>query len=556
MVITAHFANWPDRLTKTVDYPKVCIFDFLESSARFYPDKPAVIYYGRRISYSELRSSVEKLAAFLAAQGIKKGDRVAIYAPNTPHFIISFYGIMRANAVTVPVNPMLIKDELSYILNDSGARIIITTGDLYPRVREILGQTKVEVVIVGNYADYLPENPEIPVSPLMNTERLKYQDTVDWQRVLSEEGDPPTVEVNYRDMCLIPYTSATTGRPKGCIHTHDTLVAITMVAYWVRFTNNSIHLATLPFFHVTGMIQSMVIPISFGTTTVLLTRWDRETALQAIEKYRITTWINISTMVVDLLASPNLKKYDISSLLMVGGGGAPLPEAVGKKLYEMTGIKYIEGYGLTETISTTHSNPEHKPKMQCLGIPVFDVKCKIINPDTLEELEIGQEGELVINCPQLFKGYWNNPKETEKAFISIEGTKYFRTGDIVKCDEEGYFFIVDRAKRMINASGFKVWPTEVEGFLYKHPAVLEACVVGVPDPVRGENVKAYIVLKDGYKDKVTAEDIIKWSKENMAAYKYPRIVEFVKDLPKTASGKILWRVLQDMEKYGRKRGEK
>jgi fatty-acyl-CoA synthase len=284
---------------------------------------------------------------------------------------------------------------------------------------------------------------------------------------------------------------------------------------------------------------------------VVMTRWNRDMAGELIQRYGITHWTNISTMVVDFLSNPNVSKYDISTLGAIGGGGAPLPEAVGEKLFQLTGVKYAEGYGLSETISQTHFNPPDRPKLQCMGIPSFDVDSRIIDPDTLQYKSVNEEGEVVVHGPQVFEGYWNSPQETANSFINIDGKRFFRTGDIARFDEEGYYFMVDRVKRMINTAGYKVWPSEIESLIYKHPAVQQACVIGIPDNRRGENVKALIVLHAKDKGQVKEQDIIEWAKAHMAAYKYPRIVEFIDQLPVSASGKILWRKLQEEESIKR-----
>lgn len=531
------------------------LFAIVETTAQRYPEKPAIIYYGRRITYRELQSAIELLATALKKKGIQKGDRVAVYMQNTPHFIISYYAVTRANAVLVPVNPMLLEEELKYILNDSGAKIAITTGDLYPRIESVRSQTSIQDVIVGNYIDYLPEKLEIDFPLQIQLEDKSFPETIGWGEIMKNNTvDLPPVETTPDDFALIGYTSATTGLPKGCVHTHSTVISNVLGSvYWCTHTSKCMHLAPLPLFHVTGMQHSMNAPFFVGGTMVLLTRWGREAALQAIQKYRCSHWFNITTMVVDLLASPGIAKYDLSSLVFIGGGGAPMPAAVAEKLFKLTGLRYVEAYGLTETISQTHLNPPDRPKMQCLGIPVFDVKTKVFDFEKGREVEPGQEGELLVNGPQIFKEYWNKPTETREAFVTINGVEYFKTGDIVKQDEDGYFFIVDRSKRMINAAGYKVWPTEIEGYLYKHEAVLEACVISVPDPQRVENVKAFIVLKPEYAGKISEQEIIAWCRERMAAYKYPRIVEFIPELPKSGAGKILWRVLQDEEKERIKR---
>ncbi len=542
----AWFKNWPQGLTKTLEYPRVPLFEFVETSARRFGEKPAIIYYGRKITYSELLDAVERFATYLSKSGIKKGDRIAIYAQNSPQFVIALFGTMRANAVAIPLNPMLVGRELEYILSDSGSRMVVTTSELANKVLPEAKKLGISV-ICGNLSDYIPEQPTLLVPDFAKL-KLDIEGTVNWNEVMAER-EPPHVEVGSEDLAIIPYTAGTTGIPKGCMHTHFTVTANPLsTVHWSNLTPGAISLATLPFFHVTGAVHSMLAPIYIGATIVLISRWDRETALQAIEKYRCTHWINITTMVVDLLSDPKIAERDLSSLIVVGGGGAPMPQVVGEKLFQLTGLKYMEGYGLTETFSQTHMNPLQNIKLQCIGIPDFGVDALVIDVETIKPLSPNKEGEIVVSGPEIFKGYWNKPKETEEAFIEIDGKKYFRTGDLGHMDEDGYFFVTDRIKRMINRAGFKVWPAETEATLYKHPAVKEVCVVGVPDERVVEEVKAFIVLNPRYEGKITEKEIIEWTKQQMAAYKYPKVVEFVKELPKSGAGKILWRVLQEKEK--------
>jgi fatty-acyl-CoA synthase len=270
-------------------------------------------------------------------------------------------------------------------------------------------------------------------------------------------------------------------------------------------------------------------------------------AARLIQRYRVTSWTTVPTMVVDLLSSPDVERYDLSSIRVMGGGGATMPEAIAQKLQDLCGITYIEGYGLSETIAPSHINPPHRPKKQCLGIPIFGTESRIVNPDTLEELGPGEVGEIITSGPQVFEGYWNKPEANALAFVELDGKRFFRTGDLGRIDEDGYFFLVDRIKRMINASGFKVWPAEVEALLYAHPAVEEAVIIGTKDPRRGETVKAVVVPKSGMRDDIDESSFILWCQSKMAAYKVPRSVEFVDSLPKTGSGKILWRALQERE---------
>ncbi|MBU2551957.1 MAG: long-chain fatty acid--CoA ligase [Proteobacteria bacterium] len=544
-----HYPFWPKRMPTTLVYPRTPLYDFMETSARRYPDHTAVVCYGRRLNYAELDEACLRLAGALAGFGVEKGDRVALYMQNCPHFIIGFFGTMRANAVLVPLNPMLVPEEFRKLLRDSGARVVITTTELYDRAAEVCRELGIEKIIVGSHRDYLPEAPELPVPPFMLEAPERIEGAPAWLDVLAEAGPPPEVRVGPDDLCLLPYTAGSTGIPKGCMHTHASLTSNSLgAAVFVGMTAASVHLAALPFFHVTGMVHSMVGPVVAGGTIVLLTRWDREAGLQAIEKYRCTHWVNITTMLIDALAAPGIESRDLGSLLQVGGGGAPLPVAVGEQLRDLTGLTYVEGYGLTETISQTHFNPPDRARLGSVGVPHFGTDSRVIDPSTGVEVPPGQDGEIVVHGPQVLKGYWNKPDETREAFIELEGKTFFRTGDIGRMDEEGYFYIVDRVKRMINAAGFKVWPTEVEAVLYHHPAVLEACVVGVPDPERVENVKAFIVTKPEHRDRVSADEIIAWSRERMSAYKYPRLVEFVEELPKSGAGKVLWRVLQEQER--------
>ncbi len=548
---TAHFAFWPKRVPRELVYPRVPVFEFLETSARRYPDSPAILYYGSVISYSRLLDEMHRMAVMLYGMGVKKGDRVALYLQNTPHFVVGFYSILRINAVVVPVNPMLNEREVLQLLADSGAVAAITTADLQHKLINVKEQSQLSNIIVGCYADYLPEKPELPVPEAMQADpQIDTENVLPWKRCLENtDADLPLPETGCEDMAMLPYTSGSTGVPKGCVHTHATIISNTVSsAVWHNMVAGNVMLATLPLFHVTGLVHSMLAPVYAGATMVMLTRWDRQAAVSAIEHYRCTHWTNITTMVVDILNDPDIGSRDLSSLMIIGGGGAPLPEAVGKKLFDLTGLQYVEGYGMTETISQTHFNPPDRPKLQCIGIPDFGVDARIIDLDTAGELGPEKQGELVINGPEVMEGYWNRPEENEKTFVSIDGKLFLRTGDICYMDKEGYFYIVDRSKRMINAAGYKVWPTEIEGVLYQHPAISEACVIGVCDPVRVENVKAFVVLAGGYEGRVSEQDIIDWAKQQMAAYRYPRMVEFVEQLPKSGTGKIQWRQLQDKER--------
>jgi fatty-acyl-CoA synthase len=369
-----------------------------------------------------------------------------------------------------------------------------------------------------------------------------------WVDALRRNLTPGPLTAGPDDLCVIPYSSGTTGRPKGCMLTHANVMHTTVVnAVWFHNTQDTVQLVVLPFFHVTSMQGGMNGPLYAGNTIVLMCRWDRDVAAELIQRYRVMGWTAISTMVIDFLANPKLGDYDLSSVQRISGGGAAMPAAVAQRVIDLVGSPYVEGYGLTETIAPTHINPIDRPKKQCLGVPVFNTDSRIIDPETLKELPQGQTGEIVSHGPQIFRGYWRNEEATRAAFIEIGGKQFFRTGDLGYVDEDGYFFLVDRLKRMINAAGFKVWPAEVETVLYQHPAVQEACIIAAKDSHRGETVKACIVLRAAYVGKVTAEEIIEWARQKMATYKAPRIIEFVEALPKSATGKVQWRLLQEQE---------
>lgn len=551
MKITQHYEFWPKRLPKNLDAPKTSLYENLEVSARRYPDKIAMHYYGGTITYQRFKDEVEALAGVLQHKlGVAQNDRVLLYMQNSPQFIIAYYAILRANAVVVPLSPMNVTNELEFYINDCKARVALVGQELYERISPLLKSTFLEHIIIATYSEYASPEFDLEIPAEVRALRIDVLNNgaLYWQEAIDAGIEPGRLIAAVNDTAILPYTSGTTGIPKGCVHTYATLNANAVgAAAWGSMTANTTSLVTLPLFHVTGMQHSMNGPIFAGGTMVLLTRWNRELAAALIERFECTHWVNIATMVIDFLANPNLNNYNVKSLSYVGGGGAPLPEAVGEKLFQLLGVRYVEGYGLSETISQVHFNPPDRPKLQCIGIPSFEVDARVIDIETYQELGPGESGELVVNGPQVMKEYWDRPEETRRAFIEIEGKQFFRTGDIVQYDKEGYFFIVDRIKRMINASGFKVWPSEVEAAMFKHPAIQQACVIGTLDSKRGETVKAIVILHEKERGKVTEQEIIEWCKNNMSSYKYPRIVQFVESLPMSASGKVLWRMLQEQE---------
>ena len=557
-----HVAHWPPGLPLHLTLPETNLYCNVEVSAARYPDKPFIVYYDTPISFAQFHREAQAIAGYLQHDcGVRAGDRVLLYMQNSPQWALAYYAILRANAVVVPVNPMNTTDELRHYVADSGAAVAFVAQDLLPQMQPLCGEPGRDVpdsegprlsrMIVATYSDYLSRPSELPVPAFVSAPRQPLQaggGAVAWADVLAAEREPGPLTAGPDDLCVMPYTSGTTGKPKGCMHTHRNVMCTAVGGiHWFGRTQDSVSLSVLPFFHVTGMSGGLNGPMFVGATIVLLSRWDRETAAAAIQRYRITTWQSIATMVIDFLANPRLSEYDLSSLTGMRGGGAAMPEALCRKLRELLGLDYVEGYGMSETMAATHINPPHRPKRQCLGIPVFDVDARIIDPETLAEVAPGESGEIVVHGPQVMQGYWRNPEASAEAFIEIDGKRFLRTGDLARVDEDGYFFMTDRLKRMINASGFKVWPAEVEALMYRHPAIREACVIGARDPRRGETVKALVVLEAAAVGSVSEQDIIDWSHEHMAAYKVPRIVEFVDSLPKSGSGKVMWRELQDQQ---------
>ncbi len=535
-----HHGVWPaGRPFSLTPSPNSVFYNLLAATER-HPDRTAIWYYGRMISYAQLLDQVNRLAGYLHRRaGIGPNDRVALYMQNAPQFVIAYYAILAANAVIVPVNPMCRGAELAHILRDSGARAVVFGAELGEELPEDLAPA---ACISVRYSDYVPADPEIPLPQALGTPVETVVGT-SWQEALAAELSPPEHDRTPQDWCIIPYSSGTTGMPKGCLHTHASVNA-TIFAYpeWVGMGEGARVLATLPFCHVTGMQNSMNMPILVGGTIHILTRWNAQAAARVIERKLIGHWRSITTMMIDFLSLPGIEKYDLSSLEGVGGGGAQMPEAVARKMARLIGLDYLEAYGLTETMAPSHMNPPDAPRAQCLGIPIFDVDSRIIDPETLAELGPNQPGEIVIHGPQVFQCYWGRPEETEAAFIEIAGKRFLRSGDIGYYDDQGYFYFTDRLKRMVNVSGLKVWPAEVEAILHGHPEIAEACIVADPDPRTGEAVRAVIVPARG-RDALPLDALTEWCRSNMAAYKVPKRFEFREALPRSGTGKVLWRLL-------------
>jgi fatty-acyl-CoA synthase len=544
-----HFRFWPEGLAHELRVPQATLPDYLDAAAGRHPGKPAIVYCGGTTTYAQLRRRVDALAAYLQQRlGVRPGDRVLLASQNCPQFVTAHYAALRAGAAVVPVNPMCKAQEVRFHAEDSGARVAFVAQELLPH----FDPRAFDALVVHAYGEAVPPDApadEVPQWIAGSRMAAPASGLHGLEEAIALGLQPTPVTGSPEDLCVLPYTSGTTGHPKGCMHTHATVLAsLAASAAWKGLDAGTVVLAVAPLFHMLGMQNGMNMPVFLGGTAVMMPRWNAQAGVRLIERHRVTAWTAPPAMVLDLFSQEEAQRRDLSSLKLLSGGGAAMPEAVCAMLAERYGIAYNEGYGLTETASFLQANPLARGKRQCLGIPAQGVDTRIVDPDTLQELPPGEVGELVTHAPQVMKGYWRNPEADREAFFELDGKRFFRTGDLASMDEEGYFFMRDRLKRMINASGYKVWPAEVENAMYEHPAVREACVIGLPDGRQGEAVKALLVLKPGFRDGLGEQDVIDWARERMAVYKAPRFVEFVDSLPRSGTGKILWRELQEAQR--------
>lgn len=553
-------AYYEKEVPPTLDYEKVPLYSYLENARRRYPDSPALHFMGKTMNYEELLAETETFARVLQSIGVEQGDRVALMLPNSPQAIIAYYGALLIGAVVVQTNPMYMGRELKHQLADSGATVMVCVDLVYEKVAAVFSETKLEHIIVTSVKDYLPF-PKNMLYPL----KLRREGTAihiphepfifHWAERMKREMPElkrPTIDPE-EDLALLQYTGGTTGLAKGVKLTHFNLtVNAEQARAWSHRSEEAKEriLAVLPFFHVYGMTTVMNLAMLLAAEVILIPRFDASQILKTINRLRPTLFPGAPTMYAALLNHPELKKYDVRSIEACLSGAAALPLEVQEKFEQVTGGRLVEGYGLTETSPVTHANPIWgRRKNGSIGIPVPDTDARVVDPETGEELPLGEVGELAVRGPQVMKGYWNMPEET--ADVLQDG--WLRTGDMARMDEEGYFYIVDRKKDMIVASGFNIYPREVEEVLYEHEAVLECAVAGVPDDYRGETVKAYVVLKSG--KNVSADELEKFCRERLAAFKVPRLFEFRDELPKTLVGKVLRRVLVEEERKKREERE-
>lgn len=541
-------AFWPRGLPARLTLPSTSLVENLSIAARRYPDKPALVFYDNVVTFSQLLAQATSIAGFLQQRlRVRAQDRVLLFAQNCPQLIAAYHAIHLAGAVVVLVNAMAKTSELRHQAETVGGQIIIAGSELMPQVQPLLG-SELDHAVQISYADALADVslPSVPQSLLAGPKLAPHPSATSWVDAMQAQCTLKQVSTGPDDGALIAFTSGTTGRPKGCFHTHRSVMASTVgSALWRSCLPESVFLGVAPIFHLLGLQAAVNIPTYLGATTVLLSRWDANTAAQCISDYGVTHWSAPPPMLTDLLMAPAATKEALRSLMLVNGGGGPLPESIQTRLRDELEVQLMEGWGMTETAGMGTLNPPHRSKAQCIGIPTFGVEVRLRDPETGKDVERGQTGELVMRGTQLLKSYWGDQEATDAAFAIMDGKPYFRTGDLARQDEEGYFYIVDRLKRMIVVSGYKVWPAEVESRLYQNPAVQEACVFGIPDARTGEQVWAAVVLRQGHCAEVTAQQIIEWCRNDMATYKVPRKIVFLDGLPRLGTGKFDWRILRE-----------
>jgi len=512
----------------SLSYPEVSLTQFLRRNLRELSGKNAIIYPAE-ITFGNFWTDVDNLAASLASTGIGKGHRVCLLEWSSPEFQIAFNAVVEAGAILVPLSPMSKEMEIEFVINDTFAETIIVRDELYPRVKNVLASAPClkRIVVIGNA---VPET--------LSFERLIRENRAG---SLSLDMDPK------QDLCVIPYTSGTTGLPKGVMLTHYNIVCNVMQsASAFRVCENDVALNVTPFCHVFGMTVGMLMSMSIGAGQVILNEFHRKDFCESVGKYGVTYTFLVPPMFIALVNYPDLASYDWSSLRFAANGAAPISPDVARRFQELTGVTVYHQWGLTEASPVVAANPWDKIKIESQGIPLSDTEHKIIDPQTSKELSIGEAGELVVKGPQVMKGYWNRPEDTKEAFVAIDGEKWLRTGDIARIDEEGYEYIIDRLKETIKYKGFSVSPNEIEKLLFTHPNVADCAVIGKPDSYAGEIPKAFVVLKSGAR--VTSEDIANFLKPRIAEYKLVREVEFVNDIPRTLSGKVLRKALIERER--------
>lgn len=536
--------SYPEELSPEVSIPQVSLPDYLAEGMKKNPQRVAMVYCGREIRYAELQALIDRSASALHGLGVEKGETVALFLRNCPEFAMAYYGALKLGAMVTALSPLFTTPEVEFQLQDSQARTLFVQEEFWPRVEPALNRLGLQRVIGVKVQGEMRSGGKIP-------ELYFYDDLLG-----KDFHPPPPVPINPpEDVAALQYTGGTTGLPKAAMLTHQNIVSNIAQnrGYWrllekIDGVGQPVVISVLPWYHIYGQTVDLSSTLCRGGTLIVLPGFEVELVLRTIQETRGHVFMGVSTMFVSFLNYPRLKDYNLKSLRWCNNGATIIPSEVVKNFEDITGVRIVEGYGLSEASPVTHTtSPYLKRKIGSVGPPIPNTLQGIIDPETGEFLPPGKPGEVIVHGPQVMKGYWQRPKETADTFLWIEGQKWLRTGDLGILDDDGYLSIVDRSKELIKYKGHSVYPSEVEEALYQHPAVSQAAVIGIPDQLSGENIKAFVVLKDEFQGKVKEEEIMAWSRERLAAYKYPRVIEFRKEIPKSAVGKILRRILRDEE---------
>ncbi|HVO67475.1 MAG TPA: long-chain fatty acid--CoA ligase [Syntrophales bacterium] len=541
-----------------INYEEICMPDILDRTAKEFPDATALIFQGYKLTFSRFKEMVDRFAACLTDFGIKQGDAVAILLPNLIPCVAAYFAILKVGAIAVMNNPLYTDRELEHQFNDSGARALITLDLLANRMIDLRPKTKIKQIIYTSIGDYLPFPKNLLFPLIAKKKKLAADvkpapDVFTWKEcIIKYQPKQASVKLGFYDVAMYQYTGGTTGVSKGVMLTHANLSKqVQQLAAWLPTLKRGeeILLGALPYFHVFGLSVAMNLSIYVGWTQILIPRPQPQPLLEAIRKFRPTFAPLVPTMYIGMLNHPDLKKTDVRCIKGAFSGSAPLPVEVIHEFEKMTGAVIVEGFGLTEATPVTHVNPlGGVRKVGSIGIPISDTQCRLVSlDDGVTDVPVGEPGELIIKGPQVMKGYKDMPEET--AIALKDGWLY--TGDIATMDQDGYFYIVDRKKDMIISGGFNIYPRDIDEVFYQYYKVQEACAIGIPDPKRGENVKVFVVLKEG--ETATQEELIAYCKTKLATYKLPTEIEFRKELPKTNVGKILRKQLKAEELEKRKK---
>jgi long-chain acyl-CoA synthetase len=549
---------YPKGVPEKADVPNVSIPELFDQVANKYGNKTALIFYGKKISYAKLKELVDRFATALADLGVVKGDTVALFLLNCPQYVIAYFATLKVGAKVTPISPVYTSKEVKHQLEDSDAKTIVCQDIMYDNVQKT-GLT-LKNVILTNIAEYLPTLKKMLGKSALG--KVYAEMHVPTPKFIEEAGliqfedlikkyppRPPQITIDpKKDIAALPYTGGTTGLPKAAILTHYNIVSLQaqMITFWPIFEEGKeVIIAFLPFFHIYGQVVVMLSGLVQGSTLILFTTPDTDDILSAIVRYKASGFYGVPTLFEYLKEYEKTDRVNWKRLKLIACGADTLHESTISGWEKRTGAKILEGYGMTETTAVSHSTPFDRPKAGSFGVPLPSVSAAIVTIDGTEFIPVGEEGELILNGPNIMQGYWKRPKDTEESIIEIDGKKWLRTGDLVRMDEEGYFHFFDRKRDLIKYKGYSVFARHVEEVLYGHPQIKAAGVVGVPDPKVGQLIKAYVVLQSEARGKISEEEIINFCKENLAHYKVPKIIEFRGELPKTDVGKVSHRELRE-----------